>query len=105
MLHGIAQFNALALNIADRPLSTSTAMSSFDLLLAIRLYRLGVFGFSVVFLCSTLNCKHSYLSFKCTIHPTIQRRFFSSFLSRNMQSLLVTHYTNTFKLISKEVAA
>ena len=75
MLQGIAQFNALALNIADRPLSTSIAMSSFDLLLAIRLYRLGVFGLSVV-LCSPLNCKHSYLSFKCTIHPTIQRRFF-----------------------------
>ena len=56
MLHRIAQLNAL--NIADRPLSTSTAMSSFDLLLAIRLYRLGVFGFSVVF-CSALNCMHS----------------------------------------------
>ena len=59
----------------DRPLSTSTAISSFDLLLAIRLYRLGVFGFSVVF-CSALNCKHSYFSFKCTIHQTIQRIFF-----------------------------
>ena len=35
--------------MADQPLLTSTAMSSFDLLLAIRLYRLGVFGFSVVF--------------------------------------------------------
>ena len=104
MLHGIAQFSASALNIADRSLSTSTAMSYFDLLLAIRLYRLGVFGFSVV-VCSALNCKHSYLSFKCTIHPTIQRRFFSSFLSRNNQSPLVTHFTNMFKLISKEVAA
>ena len=63
MLQGIAQFNASALNIEDRPLSTSIAMSSFDLLLAIRLYRLGVFGLSVVF-CSPLNCKHSYLSFR-----------------------------------------
>ena len=45
MLHGIAQFNTKALNIADRPLSTSSAMSS----LAMRLYRLRVFGFSVVF--------------------------------------------------------
>ena len=48
-LHGIAQFNVWALNIADRPLSVSTARSSFDLLLATRLYRLGLFGFSVVF--------------------------------------------------------
>ena len=49
MLHGIAQFNVYALNIADWPLSISTARSSFDLLLVIKLYRLGVFGFSVGF--------------------------------------------------------
>ena len=49
MLYGIAQFNVKALNIADRPLSISTARSSFDLLLAIRLCRLGVFGISLVF--------------------------------------------------------
>ena len=67
MLHGIAQFNVKALNIADQPLSISTARSSF----AIKLYRLGLFGFSVVF-CSALNCKHLYLSLKCTIHPGIQ---------------------------------
>ena len=80
MLHGIAQFNVLALNIADRPLSISTARNSFDLLLAIKLYRLGVFFFSCF--CSALNCNHSYLSFKCTIHPGIQpfqRRFFFKF--------------------------
>ena len=54
MLHGIAQCNVKALNTADWPLSISTARSSFGSLLALKLYRLGVFGFSVVFVRSEL---------------------------------------------------
>ena len=88
MLHGIAQFNVYALNIADWPLSISTARSSFDLLLVIKLYRLGVFGFSVGFvpLWIVIRIHIWVLSAPSTqVFNHFRGDCFSSFLSRNKQ--------------------